>query len=245
MSDTIPSQSAGPDPPRGLLARVLGVIFAPRATYAGVARHPRLLGALTAVIVISGVATYTFLSTEVGRQAALEQQLSAMASFGVHPTAEQLQQIERRSASGAVFAVAAQIVLIPAVSLLVAGIALAVFTAALGGDASFRQVYAIVVHSWFIPAVTTLFVLPLNYARGSLSGSTSLAIFAPMLDEAGFAGRLLGAIDLVRIWWLISLAIGLGVLYQRRTAPIAGVLLALYGAIALLMAGVMTSLSGA
>jgi hypothetical protein len=48
----------------------------------------------------------------------------------------------------------------------------------------------------------------------------------------------------VRIWWIMSLAIGFGVLYKRKTAPIAATLLALYAAIALLGAAVMTSLSG-
>jgi uncharacterized membrane protein (DUF2068 family) len=226
-----------------VLGRAIGVVFSPRATYADVAAHPRAFGALVAVVAVSAIATFTFLSTEVGRNAALDQQLSAMESFGIHPNAEQLQQIEERAASSKYFAIVALAVVIPVFSLMVAGLGIAVFNAALGGTATFKQVYAIVVHSWFLPALQTAFVLPLSYARESVS-STSLAIFLPMLDDASFLGRLLGSIDLFRIWWIVSLAIGFGVLYKRRTGPIAGTLLAIYVVIALAVAGVMTSRSG-
>lgn len=244
MTDTVASQSAGASPSKGVLTRALGIVFSPRSTYADIARHPRAFPALATVILISAVATVSFLSTEVGRRAALDQQLSAMESFGLHPTPEQIQQIERRMSSGPYVAVAAQIVFIPLISLVLAGVGLAVFTAALGGSASFKQVYAVVVHSWFIPMLMTAFVMPLNYLRESLSSPTTLAIFAPMVDETGFVGRLLSSIDLIRIWWLVSLAIGFGVLYKRRTAPIAGGVLALYLALALIAAAVMASLSG-
>ena len=44
---------------------------------------------------------------------------------------------------------------------------------------------------------------------------------------------------------LISLAIGLGVLYKRRTSPIAWGLLAVYAVLALAYAGVRAALAGA
>jgi hypothetical protein len=55
----------------------------------------------------------------------------------------------------------------------------------------------------------------------------------------------MGSIDLFRIWWIVSLAIGFGVLYKRRTGPIAVSLLAVYIIIVLVIAGVRTALSGA
>ena len=50
-----------------------------------------------------------------------------------------------------------------------------------------------------------------------MSSPTNLAVFLPFLDESSFLARLLGSIDLFFIWWMLSLAIGLGVLY--RSAP--------------------------
>jgi hypothetical protein len=87
--------------------------------------------------------------------------------------------------------------------------------------------------------------LPIAYVQGSLTGATNLGVFAPFLDENSFAAHFVGALDLVYVWWLISLAIGLGVLYKRRTGAIATSLLVTYGAIALVVAAVRSALSGA
>jgi hypothetical protein len=46
------------------------------------------------------------------------------------------------------------------------------------------------------------------------------------------------------IWWLVSLAIGLGVLYRRRTGPIATTLLVIYATIGLIIAAIKTASSG-
>ena len=43
------------------------------------------------------------------------------------------------------------------------------------------------------------------------------------------------------IWWILSLAIGLGVLYRKRTAPIAVTLFVVYAAIALIIAAIKTA----
>jgi uncharacterized membrane-anchored protein len=51
-------------------------------------------------------------------------------------------------------------------------------------------------------------------------------------------------VDLFIIWWLVALAIGLGVLYRRRTQPIAIALLAVYACIALVVAAVMSRFGG-
>jgi len=77
-----------------------------------------------------------------------------------------------------------------------------------------------------------------------LGGQASLAVFVPLLDENSFPARLLGSIDLFLIWWMISLAIGLGVLYKRRTAPIATTMLVTYGVMGLAIAAVRSALAG-
>src|SRR5262249_46455041 len=121
----------------------------------------------------------------------------------------------------------------------------AVFNAVMGGDAPFKTVFAVVAHSSVVLMVQPFLVLPLNYARETMSSATNLAVFAPFLDEASFVSRLLGGIDLFLIWWIVNLAIGLGVLYKRRTGPIATSLLAVYVCIALVIAAVKTALAGA
>jgi hypothetical protein len=131
------------------------------------------------------------------------------------------------------------------VSTVLAGLLLGVFTAIMGGDATFKQVYAIVVHSGFIVSLSQLFATPINYLRGTITSVANLGVFLPFLDESSFLARLLGSIDLFLIWWLISLAIGIGVLYKKRTAPLANSFIGTYLALAFILAAVRTAMSGA
>jgi hypothetical protein len=229
---------------KSLPARIAGVIFSPRATYADVAARPRVFGALAFVLAVIVTGTFAFLSTEVGQQASLDNQVRQMEAFGRTVSDAQYAQMERTAPYHRYIGAAFQLVVTPIMALVVAGLAFAVFNAALGGNATFKQVYAIVVHSGAILIVQTLFVLPLAYARESLAGTTNLAVFFPFLDENSFAARLLGAVDLFLIWWMVSLAIGLGVLYRRRTRPIATTLLVIYVTIGLIIAAIKTASSG-
>ena len=229
---------------KSLPSRLAGVIFSPRATYADVAARPRSAGMLALVLAIIVSATFTFLSTDVGQQASLDNQVRQMESFGRTVGDAQYAQMERMAPYSRYFAAGFQLIFTPLMALVVAGLAYGIFNAGLGGDAAFKQVYAIVVHSGVILVVQALFGLPLAYARESLSGTTNLAVFFPFLDEATFAARTLGAVDLVLVWWLVSLSIGLGVLYRRRTGPIATSLLVVYVVIGLTIAAVKTAFSG-
>jgi len=228
-----------------LPSRLIGILFAPRAAYADVAGRPQWLGAFLIVFLVTAAAATTFMATDIGRNAVLDQQITQSEAWTGRPMTDQ--QLERLEAMSQYFVYTTpifQLVFLTLGSLVVAGVGFAVFNALLGGDASFKQVYAIVVHSGVILAALALFSTPLAYARQSLSSATSLAVFFPFLDDSSFAARLLGSIDLVYIWWMISVSIGFGVLYRRRTGPIAAALLAIYMVIGLAVAAYKTAASG-
>jgi len=227
-----------------LLARIAGVIFSPRATYAAVAAKPKAAGVLASVLAVCAVSLFVFLSTDVGQKATIDQQVRQMESFGRPMSDAQYARLEQMAPYSRYFAAGFQLVALPLAALIVAGIAFAVFNAILGADATFKQAYAIVAHSGVIIAVQQVFALPLAYARESLAGSTNLGVFFPFLDENTFGARMLGAIDLFLIWWFVSLAIGFGVLYRRRTRPIATALLLIYASIGLVIAAIKTAISG-
>ena len=139
-----------------------------------------------------------------------------------------------------------QLVFFIVAGLLIAGIALGVFNALLGGDASFKQVYAVVVHSGLVLAALALFTTPLAYARQTIASATNLAVFFPFLDDNSFVARGFSARSTsIYIWWIVSLSIGLGVLFRRRTGSIATSILIVYAAIALIIAAIKTAAAGA
>jgi hypothetical protein len=243
MTANAPTTPATSPAAPNLAARIAGVVFAPRATYAAVAARPRALGVLLFVLVVGAAGTFAFLSTEVGQNAVLDQQIETMKSFGIAVTQPTIDRLEQAADRQRYIAPAAQAVFLPLAAAIIAGLALAVFNAIMGGDASYRQVFAIVAHSGVLITVQQLFGLPLAYAREKMTGATNLAVFAPFLDDTSFAARLLGAIDLFILWWLVSLAIGLGVLYKKRTTPIATSLISVYVVIGVVIAAVKTALS--
>lgn len=219
----------------GLLARIFGVLVSPRATYAAVAAKPRSLGVLLIVLLVSGVAQGLFLSSEIGQQTALDQQVRSIEAFGINISDQMYDQMEQGIKRAAITGPIFQAIFFPIAIAIEAGILVVIFSLLMGGAATFKHVYAVVTHSAVIVALQQVFSMALSYASGK-AASANLGIFVPMLDENNIVTLFLGSIDLFFVWATINLAIGLGVLYRRRTGPIAITMLGLYVVIALLIA---------
>jgi hypothetical protein len=231
--------------PKSLLGRIMGVIFSPRASYADIAARPRPAVAALIALVLLGAPTFIFMSTDVGKDALLDQQARMTESFGFDIPDEAWEQMEAQVDRFPYYSLAGGTVTFTVAATVVAGLIMAVFTALMGGDATFKQAFAVVVHSGFILVLRGLFSLPLMYARGSMGNVSNLTVFMPFLDESSFVSRFLGAIDLFIVWWLVNLAIGVAVLFKRKTEPIAIGFLITYGVVALIIAGVLSWLAGA
>jgi len=77
------------------------------------------------------------------------------------------------------------------------------------------------------------------------TSATNLAVLARLQAHAAVRARFVGSVDLFIIWWLVSLAIGLGVLYKKRTTPIATSLIVIYVVIGVVIAAIKTAAAGA
>ncbi len=243
MTNTTPGSVAAAAP-KSLLARFVGIITSPRETFQSVVAHPRWLGMLLLTTVIAAVGTAGPMMTEAGRQAALDRQVKQMESFGFQVNEEMYARMQQ-GMGRAPYTTAISILLIsPIIAVIIAGIFFLVFNAALGGDATFSQLFSVIVHAGVISAAAQFFIAPLNLIRGSMESATNLGVLLPMLEEGSFLARLLGMVDLFVLWWVLVLAIGLGVLYRRRTQPIAFSLLGVYAVIAICVAAIMSRLGG-
>jgi hypothetical protein len=223
-------------PGLSLPARVWGILTSPRETFADIVARPRWLGMMLVAILITVVCTGGFLLTAVGQQAYLDNQIESTKRWVGEVSEAQVAGMERMLPYAAPITAVSVAIIMPIMWLVVSGILFAVFSAALGGTATFKQVFAVMVHSSAISVVQQLFVMPLNYARESMSSATNLAVFLPMLDEGSFLAKFLGTIDLFLVWWVVVLSIGLGVLFKRKTGPIAIGLFVVYGIIAVVVA---------
>ncbi len=224
--------------------RAVGIILWPRAVFEQVVARPRWLGMLVLVTIVVAGASGFFLSTDVGRQAVIEQQVSFMESLGISVSDEQYEAMARQAQLTVYIQPAATLIMFPVMMVVTAGVLFVVFYAFVGGGASFRQMFTVVTHAGAIVVPQQLFVVPLNYMRESMSSPATLGAFFPMLEPSSFIARFLGTIDLLLVWWAMVLAIGVAVLYKRRTAPIAIAFLTVYGLVATIITSVRGILGG-
>jgi len=230
--------------PMGLVSRIVGVIFSPRATYTAIAARPTVFGVLTVTLLLSAAMTLWLLSSEAGQRALaaqIEESMRQAAERGQEITPQAQQTMATIVKALGVVAAVAQVVIAPAILALMAVILRGILNFAYGAKASFRQLFAIVAHSSVISAVVTMFSVPLMHYKEDMVSPTRLSVLLPMLPEKSFISSFLGAIDLWIIWWICNLAIGLAVVYKRRTGPLAGTLLGVYGTLALLIAAVRSA----
>lgn len=244
MNSTATAAGATPAP-KSLLARFIGVITSPKATFASLVPAPKWFGMLALTTVLVAFFTALPLTTEAGRQAAIDTQVQQMQSFGFQMTDQMYDQMLSRSKMMPYTTAFGAMVVGPIFAVIVAGILFAIFNAALGGEASFKQLFSVLVHAGAVSALSAVFSGIINYFRGAMGSVANLGALLPMLPDKSFIANLLGAIDVFLIWYVIVLAMGLAVLYRRRTQPIAIALLAVYGVIAVVIALVKSRLGGA
>jgi hypothetical protein len=232
-----------------LVARIYGVIRRPRVTFSTIVQAPSwapVLVATTAVTFLCGIA---FLRTDVGQQALVDQWERTTTAFGQPVDDEGYAQMELTARSG-VFDVA-----YAAVTALASGPVLVFAVAGLlfvllkrrglpGSRPRFVQVLAIVSYASVILALRQIVATPLDYVRESIASPTTFVQLFSMLDEASPVARFLGIMDLFVIWWIVALAIGVSVLYQRRTRSVALVFTGAYVVLALLAALAMAVSGG-
>jgi len=219
----------------GLFARAMGVITSPRATFETIVAKPRPVGALFLVALLTGIAAGVPQFSDAGRQATLTAQVETNERFmGRAMTDEEYSRAERFSHYGAYLAIAGTFVALPIFSLIFTGLYWVAFNTVLGGAGSFKQVLAIVTHSGMTGALGAVLGAPIQLMQGKVTqgGPFNLGALAPFLDERSPLAILLGFTSIFTLWGLVVTAIGLSVLYRRKTLTIAISLIVVYFVIA-------------
>ena len=242
---TTPPIAAGSAPaPKNLVARFIGVFTSPRDTFASVAAFPKWFGMLALTTVIVAMFTALPLTTESGRQAAIDQQVDSMKSLGFPVNDQMYEQMEKRSTSMPYTTGISILVISPIMAVIFAGILFAIFNAAMGGEASFKQVFAVLIHAGPITAISSALsgVVQLLPARAGRQRGESRRAASRCCSENSFAAHLLGMIDLFLVWYFIVLAIGLGgAVPPSHAADCDGRCCSLYAVIAIAIAFVQES----
>jgi hypothetical protein len=229
---------------QSLFSRIAGVVRHPSSTFEAVAAAPRSAGLLVFLFVVPFATAGAFLNTGIGQQALVDQWERTAIAFGQDVDDAQHARFYELSRRGTEYAAVTALARGPGGAIGVSALLFVIFTAALGGKASYRQVLAVVAHAGVILALQQLIVTPMNYAGESLASPTTLVRFLTMVDEASPVARFLGIIDVFVVWWVIVLAIGIAVLYDRNARTLVAAFVGVYAGAALALAGAMAALGG-
>ena len=174
--------------PLSLPARFFGIITSPRATYESVVANPKWFGMLALVAVLMAVVVGGFLKTKVGQEAWLD--AATNSPMGGQVSEQQLQGMEKMAPYVGYITACFFLFGTPIFLAVISGILFAVFNAALGGEATFKQVFTVVVHAGPIGLLAQLFTAPLNYARGTMTSASNLGVLAQsmLLGRQSFVG---------------------------------------------------------
>ena len=227
-----------------LPARVVGVLRSPGALFRSVIARPAwadVMAVTCAVLVGCGV---VFMVTDVGRQALVDQWERAALAFGRNVDDAQYARLQEMSRHGVAYAAARAVATGPILAIGAAAVLYFLLKGPSGGDASFRQTLAVTAHAGVILGVRQLVAAPISYTRETLASPLTMTMFFPMLDESSLAARFLGAIDLFVVWWLVVLAVGIALLYQRPARRTAAAFVGAYVGFAVLLAIAMAVSGG-
>jgi hypothetical protein len=153
--------------------------------------------------------------------------------------------LAQASRHGTLYAMSSSFVSGPLLVLALSAALFALFRTGGGQSPRFRQVFAVVAYAGVILAVRQVIAAPAAYLRETLASPTTLGLFVPMLDETSPFARFFGALDLLVLWWVVVLAIGMSVLYGRPVRRLAVVFTGAYVALAGVLATVMALTGGA
>jgi hypothetical protein len=233
--------------PLGLFARIAGIITAPRPTFENVVKAPRPVGILFVCALVIGLTqTFLYMEPRIQRTSLDMQAQFAEKMSGKTLSAEDRQKMEERAKTGVYFTPIGALIAMPIFCLILAAVYWVIFNAVLGGTAAFKQVLAVVTHSQVIYALGLVAGAPIQYSQGVLSpgGPFNLGVLASALPDNNLLKIFLSWTSVATLWQIVVAAIGLAVLYRRKTLNIAIVLFVIYAVILLGLASLFAAFIG-
>jgi hypothetical protein len=224
--------------------RIAGVVWRPRATLVALVRQPTWVATWLLILIVWAICGAWLLSSDVGRQALVDERVRVAEVFGGSVTDEEYAALLATPPWWVYFTSGGRLLLTPDVTLLIAAALWAVARLD-GASVTLSQSLSVAVHASIVLLLGQLIATPIHYVRESLTSPLNLAAVLPLMEEGTMPARFFGTLDLFAIWWAAVLAVGLSVLTRRRTSRYLVPLAGLYIGFAGLMAAVIAVTGGA
>jgi hypothetical protein len=224
--------------------RVWGVLVRPRATMDEVARHPAFITTWVIVLLAVAVCGGLLLSTEVGRQALVDERVRVTEALGQRVGDAEYASLQANPPLSVYLASGGRLLLTPPITIAVA-LGLMVLARIDHAKVSFVTALAIAVHATVVLALQQIVATPLHYVQEALTSPTTVAGLLRMFDEGSWPNRLLGTIDVFGLWWLWLLSLGLAAATGQRPRRYLLRLVAVYVSVAAIVAALFAVMGAA
>jgi hypothetical protein len=251
------SKPASEEPaPKNFFSRLTGVWFSPGETFAEIGGAPRVLIPALLLMILAGLSSY-MLTERIGYENIVRKQMESVANSGLMSEAQAEGAIRQATAPSAVMRGKIQGVVTAAITILiflliVAGLFKA-FSAIMGAQNTFKQVFSVTAYSFLAIALITTLILAVSIY---LKDPAEIDMFNPVGSNLGAVLALMGVslpkfvmglasfIDVFSIWRLALLAIGFSAVSHKMKVGTAATFVVILYFIGALMGAGMASLFG-
>jgi hypothetical protein len=228
MSDINPKNDAMPSQPN-LLTKVIAIYSSPKQLFGYIKNAPEWLVpvALTLIFSIITVITTVDLQYIAGEKAIMEnslipEEVKDQAIEDLHNRPPMIMMLQ--SGLGGLLGVVIYFLFLALIFRVTGNFIL-------GGEASFKQVFAMTAWGAMPGIVETIIKVPLMLSKGSMEVFTSPAILLDSAESKTLVYQILAGFDIFTIWKLVLWAIGFRVLYQlnkEKSYAVMAVLFVIY-----------------
>ena len=223
------------------MRRVTGVVMHPRATMAELVQKPAVVTTWVAILLVVVLCGGWLLSTPVGQQALVDERVRVTEALGSRVDDAAYARLEANPPLSTYLTSGGRLLLTPPLTLLVA-VGVLLLARLDKAPVSWPVALAITVHATVVLALQQIIATPVHYLYESLTSPTNVAAIVRVFDEGTWAARLFGTIDVFGLWWMWLLSVGLAAATGRPARRYVMRLLAVYAAVAALVAAVFAVL---
>jgi hypothetical protein len=254
--DTKPAGAEPEAAPQNFFSRLIGVWFSPGETFAEIGRAPRVLIPTLLVMILAALSSY-MMTERIGYENIVRKQMESVVSAGFMSEVQAEEAIRQATAPSAVMRGKIQGVATAAISILiflliVAGLFKA-FSAIMGAQNTFKQVFSVTAYSFLAIALIGTLVLAISIY---LKDPAEIDMFNPVGSNLGavlalmevslpkFVMGLASFIDVFSIWRLFLLAIGYSAVSRKMKAGTAATFVVILYVIGALIGAAFASMLG-
>ena len=229
-----------------VLSNIINIYIAPSKVFEAV-KDFNIKKALVPLLILAVLGVLSFwviqdLATEVGYDTALER-IENSSRIPDDQKEEIIAKMEERMDGPQITGWVASAFGGPVTVFFMALIALLVGNTFMGGSAKYGQLLNITAWAFMVNILETIIKIPLMLSKWSLEVFTGLGVLG--IGEKGtFINSLLAGIDIFAIWRIVLIAIGMGIVYNKKTRPYAVGMLIAWFVLKLIGAGASSFFGG-